>query len=111
MLGEVPEVAVWAIFALPLASLLVILLGLPRSSKLPGQVAAAFIGAAFLLSLWVLDSSLQVDGRPLAFTTHEWLRIGDSLEIDVALRVDGLTAAMLVVVTSVSFLVQVYSQG
>jgi NADH-quinone oxidoreductase subunit L len=111
MLGEVPEGAVWAIFALPLASLLVILLALPRDSRLPGHVAAAFVGGAFLLSLWVLDSSLQADGHPLTFTTHEWLRIGDLLQIDVALRVDGLTAIMLVVVTSVSFLVQVYSQG
>jgi len=36
---------------------------------------------------------------------------GPNLSIDLALRVDGLSAIMLVVVTGVSLVVQVYSQG
>jgi NADH-quinone oxidoreductase subunit L len=36
---------------------------------------------------------------------------GQSLQIDLALNIDGLSAIMLVVVTSVSLLVQIYSQG
>ncbi|MFX5595220.1 NADH-quinone oxidoreductase subunit L, partial [Acinetobacter baumannii] len=39
-----------------------------------------------------------------------WLRSGD-LQFDWALRVDTLTAVMLVVVTSVSALVHLYSWG
>jgi NADH-quinone oxidoreductase subunit L len=110
MLGMVPEGVVWAIFALPLLSLGVILF-LPRSqARLAGHVAAGLIGVAFLLSLWVLDSSLQNDGLRLEFASEEWLRVAD-LSISVGLNVDGLTAIMLVVVTSVSFLVQIYSQG
>ena len=110
MLGQVPEGAVWLIFLLPLLSLLAIL-ALPRSqAQQAGRVAAATIGAAFVLSLWVLDSALQADGVRLDFASHEWLRVG-ALQVDVGLNVDGLTAIMLVVVTSVSFLVQVYSQG
>ena len=110
MLGTVPEAAVWAIFFLPIASLVTILF-LPRGqARLAGHVAALSIGAAFLLALWVLDSSLQADGARLAFSREEWLAVGD-LRISVALNVDGLSAIMLVVVTAVSFLVQVYSQG
>jgi NADH-quinone oxidoreductase subunit L len=101
---------VWAIFALPLVALFLVL-SLPRSqSDRAGQIAAVAIGAAFVLSLWVLDSALQADGARLDFASHEWLAVGN-LRVEVGLNVDGLTAIMLVVVTAVSFLVQVYSQG
>jgi NADH-quinone oxidoreductase subunit L len=111
MLDIVPESAVWAIFALPLVSLALIILAVPRSrAQLAGYFTAAAIGVAFLLSLWVMDSSLQADGHRLDFAGEEWLRVGD-LVINVGLNVDGLAAVMLVVVTGVSFLVQVYSMG
>jgi NADH-quinone oxidoreductase subunit L len=111
MLDLVPESAVWAIFFLPLVSLALIVFFVPRSNaQLAGYFTAATIGVAFLLSLWVMDSSLQADGHRLDFAGEEWLRVGD-LVINVGLNVDGLAAVMLVVVTGVSFLVQVYSMG
>jgi NADH-quinone oxidoreductase subunit L len=110
LFGEVSEAAVWAIFFLPLVSLGVILF-IPRSmEQYTGHIAAVCIGAAFVLSLWVLDSSVQADGHSLAFGAEEWLSI-PGLTINVGLNVDGLAAIMVVVVTAVSFLVQVYSQG
>jgi NADH-quinone oxidoreductase subunit L len=110
MLGTVPEGVVWAVFFLPLASLAAIIT-LPRSqARLAGHITAAAVGSSLLLSLWVLDSVIQTDGARLDFPTHEWLAFGP-LRINVGLNVDGLTAVMLVVVTAVSFLVQVYSQG
>ncbi len=112
MLGTVPEEAVWAIFLLPVLSLLINVAFLPRSRpKLAGYMTIAAIGGAFLLSLWVLDSVIQSDGvRIDDFKPHEWLAIG-KLQINVGLSIDGLSAVMLVVVTSVSLLVQVYSHG
>jgi NADH-quinone oxidoreductase subunit L len=107
MLDTVSENAVWAIFFLPLVSLGLILF-LPRAWA--GLIAATAIGAAFVLSLWTLDSSIQAEGHRLAFSSTEWLRVG-ALEVNLGLNVDGLAAVMLVVVTGVSFLVQVYSQG
>ncbi len=115
----IPESAVWAILLLPVASLLTVGFITKPYPKLSGYVTIAAIGAAFALSLWALDSVIDSDGRRLAFGTHEWLRINDEnlrgggfgLGIDLALNVDGLSAIMLVVVTSVSLLVQVYSQG
>jgi NADH-quinone oxidoreductase subunit L len=110
MLDQVSENVVWAIFFLPVISLAVIMF-LPRSaSKVAGYTTVLAIGAAFVLSLWVLDSAIQADGHRLAFTDTEWLRVG-ALEVNVGLNVDGLAAVMLVVVTGVSFMVQIYSQG
>jgi NADH-quinone oxidoreductase subunit L len=111
VIETVPEWLVWLIFFLPVVSFVTIVGGFTRShSKWPGYIAAACIGAAFLLSLWVLDSSIQEDGHRLAFGSSEWLRIGE-LEVRVGLNIDGLAALMMVVVSGVSFLVQVYSQG
>lgn len=118
MLNQVPEGVVWAIFFLPLASFAVIslaaLLGLTGSgrwdARLSGYVTVAAIAASFLLSLWALDSVLQEDGARIGFGAHEWAVVG-SLRVDIGVTVDGLSAVMLIVVTSVSLLVQFYSQG
>src|SRR5262245_52577070 len=111
MFGGIPEEAAWVIFLAPVASLVVLVVGFPRAnSRLTGSISIAAVALSFVLSLWALDSVIQSDGVPLDFPTHEWLRIG-SLTINAGLNLDGLTAVMLVVVTSVSLLVQVYSQG
>jgi len=41
----------------------------------------------------------------------EWARFGGKLALRLGMKVDGLTAVMFVVVTSVSLLVQIYSTG
>jgi NADH-quinone oxidoreductase subunit L len=115
LLPEVPEGVVWAILLLPFSSFAAIALWSRPYPRWSGYITIATIGLSFLFSLWVLDSVIDSDGHPLAFQTHEWLRItppvGHELLVNLGLRVDGLTAIMLVVVTSVSLLVQVYSQG
>lgn len=122
LLPEIPEGAAWAILLLPIASLAIIGFITKPFPRLSGYVTIAAIGAAFALSLWALDSVIENDGHALHFGRHDWLTIGtanpvlqqiggDGLTIDIGLRIDGLSAVMLVVVTSVSLLVQVYSQG
>jgi len=118
LLSEVPEGAVWAIFFLPLASFAAIstaaLLGLTSSgrweARLSGYLTIGAIAGSFLLSLWVLDSVLQEDGARIGFGSHEWAVV-EPLRFDIGVTVDGLTAIMLIVVTSVSLLVQFYSQA
>ena len=110
MLPTIPEGAVWAIFFLPLASFVIIPLLLPARSKAAGYVTIAAIGAGFVLSLWALDSVIQSDGGALGFEPHKWLEVGP-LTVNVGITVDGLTGIMLIVVTGVSLMVQVYSQG
>ncbi len=122
ILPTVPEGVVWAILFLPIASLLIISFITKPYPRLSGYVTIAAIGTAFLFALWTLDSVIDSDGHALAFGSYNWLTIGTdnpvlrqlggpSLSVDVGLRIDGLSAIMLVVVTSVSLLVQVYSQG
>ncbi len=115
MLPEIPEGVVWAILLLPLGALVANLLWTRPYPRWSGCVTIGSIGLAFLFSLWVLDSVIDSDGAALPFRTHEWLTIappvGNDLVVNLGLRVDGLTAIMLVVVTSVSLLVQIYSQG
>ncbi len=110
MLPEIPEGVVWAILLLPIGSLLTIVLWTRPNPRLSGYVTIAAIAGAFLFSLWALDSVIASDGTALAFRSHEWLTVGD-LTVNVGLRVDGLTVIMLLVVTTVSLLVQIYSQG
>ena len=118
MLNQIPEGVVWAILLLPFGSFAVIslaaLLGLTRAgtweARFSGYLTMAAIAASFLLSLWALDSVLQEDGARIGFDAHEWVTVG-SLRVDIGVTVDGLTAIMLIVVTSVSLLVQFYSQG
>ena len=107
------EPAAWAILLLPLGSFLLIALlirpFLNRYSQLSGYVTILAIGAALALSLWALESTLG-HHDPIGWSSHSWVTI-DDLDIRVGIIMDPLTAIMLVVVTGVSLLVQVYSQG
>ena len=110
MLDPIKEEAVWAILFAPIVSFVIIAAIQKSQPKLCGYVGIVAVAVSLVLSLWVLDSAIQVDGHRFAFPTHEWLAFGDQ-QVNIGLNVDGLTAVMLVVVTSVSFLVQFYSQG
>jgi NADH-quinone oxidoreductase subunit L len=117
MLDRIPEGFVWAIMMLPLGSFAVItlvsFLGLTRdgswSPRYSGYLTIAAILAAFVLSLWALDSAIDSDGARVGFEAHKWVVVGE-LDVHIGITLDGLSAIMLVVVTSVSLLVQVYSQ-
>ena len=69
----------------------------------PGVVLAAFcLSFAALLQL--------PDGGALVDRVYSWLHSG-ALHVDVALRVDPLSAAMIAIITGVGFLIHVYSVG
>jgi NADH-quinone oxidoreductase subunit L len=109
----ISEAAVWTIWALPVAAFIVIAAGVPagifrRTPRLAGWIAVAAIFGSFCLSLWALMDVWDHHGEVIGYGTHTWLEVG-SLTIDMGIHLDGLTAMMLVVVTSVSFLVQFYS--
>jgi NADH-quinone oxidoreductase subunit L len=107
-----PGGAVWAIFLLPLFSFVVISLILRpfcnHKPQLSGYVTIAAIAISLALSFWVLSDVIKHGQLPVA--PIEWVPIG-SLKISLGLLVDKLTAIMLVVVCSVSLMVQIYSQG
>ena len=117
VLSTIPEGFVWAIMLLPLGSFgvitLVSFLGLTRdgswSPRYSGYLTIAAIFVAFALSLWALDGAIDADGARVGFDGHKWVVVG-GLDVHIGITLDGLSAIMLVVVTSVSLLVQVYSQ-
>ena len=96
LLPTMPEGVVWAIFFLPLGSSAAISVFLGFRPAWAGYATVGAIGLAFLFSLWALDSAIDADGVRLAFLPHGWLTFGP-VEINLGLRVDGLTAIMLVV--------------
>ncbi len=78
----------------------------PRPSEI---VTTAFLFASMVLS-WIAFVRVgfgHIDERVILMT---WIQSGD-LKVDWALRVDTLTAVMLVVVTTISALVHLYSIG
>jgi NADH-quinone oxidoreductase subunit L len=79
--------------------------------RTPGKGPVYGIGAvfaAFVLSLGALWSFVQGGGA--YETSADWFTIGP-LHLEAGILVDGLTAAMFVVVTAVSLMVHVYSLG
>ncbi len=107
---ELPEALVWLILLVPAGSFLVVGVFLRRWPLASGWFTALAVGTSLVLSILTFWNVVDAEGHRLFFASHEWLQIG-GFEVRVGLRVDGLTAVMLIVVTSVSFLVQVYSQG
>ena len=105
------------IFFLPLASFLIIALVVRpffnNFSQQSGLIAVVAIAGCLALSAWALQSAIDSQGlgdRALVFQPHEWMTVG-SLTISIGIILDPLTAIMLVVVTGVSLMVQVYSIG
>lgn len=121
-MDHIKEGFVWAIMFAPLTSFAIIalvsFLGLTRSqdgkpapwsARYSGYITILAILSSFVLSLWAFGSVADEDGKAIGYASHEWLTIG-SLQINVGINLDGLTGVMLVVVTGVSLLVQIYSQ-
>jgi NADH-quinone oxidoreductase subunit L len=98
----------WVIALLPfVAAVLILFFG----SRTPGKGAVygiAAMGASFVLALGVLWHFVQ--GGGLYTSQVSWFTVGP-LHVEAGQYIDGLAAVMLVVVTTVSLCVQVYSLG
>lgn len=110
----ISEQQAWAILFLPLASFLLIALVIrpflnSRYARFSGYVTILAIAIAFALSILALNSTLGED-NPIGWGSHPWLTMGN-LDINLGILMNPLTAIMLVVVTGVSLIIQVYSQG
>jgi len=81
---------------------------LPKSVS--GGLASLVMLASFVISVM---SVLQIDGRPVGERAiqelfYTWIASGD-LKIDVAFRVDTLSAVMILVITGIGSLIHIYS--
>ncbi len=97
----------WLIPALPAASFIILAFLGKRMGRPSHFASIAAVLASFALSLLVL---YQVAGGRDYEVLYPWLSIG-GVAFNVGLLIDRLAAVMLVVVTSVSLVVQVYSVG
>jgi NADH-quinone oxidoreductase subunit L len=110
-----PYQLVWLIFLLPLFSFAIISLFfrpfLNHKPKLGGYITIASLLGSFGLSVWALIEVLAVPGHQLPVPDINWVIIEGGVTIHLGLIVDSLTAVMLIVVSLVSLMVQIYSQG
>ena len=100
-----------ALVFLPLLAAIIAGLGNRRLGNTGAKLVttgALFVSLVFSWDIFIkfLAGSLHSDVYPVL----SWIHSGD-LQVDWALRVDALTAVMLVVVTTVSALVHLYSWG
>jgi NADH-quinone oxidoreductase subunit L len=109
-----PDFMYWLIFLLPVISFGIIGLLLKpfisNDSKLPAYVAILAIAGSFALSCIALSEVLAAHEHVIEIAQIPWLSIGD-FNFNVAMIMDSLTAVMLVTVTFVSLMVQIYSLG
>lgn len=100
------------LFLIPLLPLLAFVINLLFGRYLrtgAHWIATPAVFASFLLSLLVFQE-INATGHGLRQDLYTWIQAGD-FHIGINLVVDQLTAVMLIVVTSVGFLVHVYSKG
>ncbi|MEA2085992.1 MAG: NADH-quinone oxidoreductase subunit L [Chloroflexota bacterium] len=110
-----PHELIWLIFLLPLFSFAVISFFvrpfIRRESKIAGYITIAAIAGSLVLSIWTLRAVMAAPSHELVVPDISWLVIEGGVSIYLGLMVDSLAAVMLVVVTIVSLMVQIYSQG
>jgi NADH-quinone oxidoreductase subunit L len=97
---------------LPLAGFVVnALFGRRLSKSLSGGLACAVMIASFAVSSWLVWGLLGA-GAPHAIesTVFEWIASGN-LHVPFALRLDHLSALMILVVTGIGSLIHIYSTG
>ena len=101
---------VWLIPAFPLAAFLIDgLFGRRWLRAWTGWIASAAVGASAIVAIGVF---LEVLGgkQQTVVQLYRWIGVGD-FQVNVAALIDPLSSTMLLIVTVVSFLIFVYSNG
>jgi NAD(P)H-quinone oxidoreductase subunit 5 len=105
----------WLIPLLPLAAALIIGAGLISFNKstnnlrsLWSTLSVSATGGAMVMAFNLLWS--QIQGHDPYLYTFEWAQAG-TFHLNMGFVIDHLTAMMLVIVTTVAFLVQIYTDG
>lgn len=99
----------FAVFAPLLGFLLAGILG-PRIGDRFSQFTTCTLLAFSALASWVIFLDVNLLHHPLTLPLFTWFEVG-SLNVQWSLVFDGLSSLMLAVVTTVSFVVHIYSVG
>ncbi|MGK7952070.1 MAG: NAD(P)H-quinone oxidoreductase subunit 5 [Xenococcaceae cyanobacterium] len=105
----------WLIPVLPLLGATIVGIGLISLNKATNnlrQIVAVFIvsiiGAAMVMSFGILWS--QIQGHPVYNRTIDWASAGN-FHLTMGYTIDHISSLMLVIVTTVAFLVMIYTDG
>ncbi|MDX1920210.1 MAG: NADH-quinone oxidoreductase subunit L [Candidatus Caenarcaniphilales bacterium] len=98
----------WIIPLLPLLAFFFIILGGYKKRILAASVSIGAVALGFIYSLALLFTSFG-SHKPYELSFN-WIKSG-SFHLDGGILIDPLAIVMLIVVTSVSLLVQIYSHG
>ncbi len=99
---------------IPLFPLVGFLVNASLGRRLPKSVSGGLASLAMLASFAVAASSvwqlsgLPVEARAIEQTVYTWIASGDFV-LDLALRVDPLSAVMILVITGIGSLIHIYS--
>ena len=108
----IPENVVWLILLSPFLSFAVISIVIRpffnQFRNVSSHLTIASISISLFLSIWFLISVINNDVSIDSYQSQSWISLG-ILEISIGIMSDPLTAIMLIVVTSVSLMVQIYS--
>ncbi len=105
------------ILILPLLSFVVLgLMDTKWKPKVAGTIGTTVLGIVTLLSYytaWMYFSSADISGtyQEIIPFQAEWLRFTDSLHINLGILLDPISVMMLVVISTVSLMVHIYSLG
>ncbi|MCH6556454.1 MAG: hypothetical protein IH797_07610, partial [Chloroflexi bacterium] len=106
----------WVLPLLPAAAFVVLALFGPYLPRKGDWIAVLAIGAVFVLTLPIIadfTDALALQGQDFAGVANsiQWMEVPGHLELNFGVHVDAITIVMLVVVSFVGFMVQVYSLG
>jgi NADH-quinone oxidoreductase subunit L len=106
----------WVLPLLPAGAFVLLLLFGPYLPRKGDWIAILAIGATFALVFLIIadfTDALAKQGAGFAGASNSilWFNAAGALQINLGVHVDGITIVMLVVVSFVSLMVQVYSLG
>jgi NADH-quinone oxidoreductase subunit L len=108
----------WILLAFPLISFVIVgLIIRPLSGKLAAIVATTAVFFSFLCALAIAYGFFSGEfvnpnpGKLMVPWSFEWLRFQPGLDVHFGFILDPISAMMLVVVTTISLLVHIYSIG
>jgi|RhiMethySRZTD1v2_1073278.scaffolds.fasta_scaffold08348_11 NADH-quinone oxidoreductase subunit L len=80
------------------------------TKSISGGLACAAMIASFAVSALLVSQILGHEAAPLEFTLFEWMASG-TLRVPFTLRLDHLSAVMILVITGIGSLIHIYSTG
>lgn len=109
------------ILVIPIAMFLILgLAGMKMSHKLAGVLGTIGMGVTAVLAYTVAftyffsgDSAFIADGNRIAYEvfSYDWLAFTQTLVVQLGFLLDPISALMLIVITTISFFVHLYSLG